>query len=247
MIVVRHDFPTMDYCCTELASHLTASARRRVAEAGKFTLVLAGGSTPKQLYQLLAAPPFADTFPWSQTHFFWGDERCVPPGHPHSNYRMAQETLFNQLPVPPANIHRMAGDMDPATAALAYEGLLRSFFAPGACSIESADFPCFDLILLGLGPDGHTASLFPDSPALAEQTRWVVATPPPPLEPRVPRLTLTLPVLNHAASVVFLISGPEKKTLADAILAGQEAAELPPAARVRPCDEVHWYVSEQET
>lgn len=174
----------------------------------RFTVALSGGSTPRELYSRLATPDLASRVKWEAVHLFWGDERCVPPGHPDSNYCMVAETLLARVPIPMSNIHRIHGEMVPDQAALQYENGLRIFFG---------DSPCFHLVLLGLGEDGHTASLFPFSPALHEGTHRVVAvpheTPPPPL---VPRVTLTLLAINGARQVVFLVSDASKaKRLAE--------------------------------
>ena len=134
-------------------------ARQAIARSGRFTVALSGGSTPKVLYSLLASPEYRERIDWLHVHLFWGDERCVPPDHPESNYRMVQEALLSKIQIPPENIHRMAGEKDPQTAAVEYEQELRDFFQTKDAA------PRFDLILLGLGEDGHTASLFPGTPA----------------------------------------------------------------------------------
>jgi len=244
----RHDFPTLAECCRQVAGQVVAMANRYVADSGRFSLVLAGGSTPETLYRQLSAPPFVDEMPWTQTHFFWGDERCVPHDHPDSNYRMARETLLRHVNVPTGNIHRMAGHLlAPDTGALAYQGILQDFFGMAEDGrATNCRFPCFDLVLLGMGPDGHTASLFPDSPVLDEQRKWVAAVPPPARAPHVPRLTLTLPVLNRAATTFFLAAGAEKLAIIDAIGRDpQAAAARYPAALVQPQGDLHWYVAER--
>lgn len=203
-----------DFFVTEAQAALRANRH--------FTVALSGGSTPRALYQLLAETPLA----WEAIHLFWGDERCVPPDHADSNYRMTAESLLRRIAIPPENVHRIEGELPPEEAALRYEDELRKFFD---------GVPRFDLILLGLGEDGHTASLFPDSPALHERTRWVVAvshtTPPPPL---VPRVTLTLPVINAARQVVFLVSGAGKAKRLAEVLHVPTPSPLLPASMVRP-------------
>ena len=198
-----------------------------IRTGGRFTVALAGGSTPRQMYGLLAGPSFSSRVDWEHVHFFWGDERCVPPEHSDSNYRMAWEALLSGIYIPDANIHRIQAELPAEEAALAYERELRQFFGD--------EIPCFDLILLGLGPDGHTASLFPGSPALRETSRWVVpvshAAPPPPL---VSRVTLTPPVLNAAAKVVFLVSGAGKAGRLVQVLRGPLQPERLPAQTVQP-------------
>lgn len=208
------------------AEEVALAAARADAARGRFTLALAGGSTPRRLYALLAdaRAPFRARVPWERTHVFFGDERPVPPEHPDSNYRMAREALLDRVPV--ASVHRIPGE-DPA-AAEAYEDELRRFFEvpPGGPP------PRLDLVLLGLGEDGHTASLFPGSDALGERRRWVAA----PLVARlgVHRLTLTLPVLDRAREVLFLVAGADKAEALARVLAPAAGAPALPAALVRP-------------
>ena len=171
-----------------------------VQTAGRCSIVLSGGSSPRTLYGLLASQ-FRTQVPWAHVHVFWGDERYVPPEDSRSNYRMAKEALLDHVPCPPANIHPMPTHFPSAeVAAREYERTLRSHFVK--------EWPEFDLVLLGIGDDGHTASLFPGSLALAERTRWVVAAQAP-VEPHV-RLTLTLPALTRAATIYFLVAGATK-------------------------------------
>jgi 6-phosphogluconolactonase len=190
-------------------------------------VALAGGATPREAYRGIAADEMsgARRLPWACIHLFFGDERCVPPDHPESNFRMAREALLSQVPVPPENIHRMRGELEAAAAADDYQATLQSFFQP-----PPGEFPRFDLILLGLGADGHTASLFPGSPALLETRRLVCANPVPQLDTW--RLTLTLPVLNAAAEVVFVVSGAEKAETLRRVLRG--APHAYPAQAVSP-------------
>ncbi len=199
-----------------------AAARRAVTTRGLFRVALAGGGTPRRTYELLAAEPYRDQVPWPAVEVFWGDERCVPPSDPRSNQRLARMTLLDHVPVPPGRIRPMACVGDPAAAARAYQQLLARRCGPG--------LPRFDLILLGLGADGHTASLFPDHPALQEERRWVTAVTVPGQD--FSRLSLTLPVLNQAAEILFLVAGAEKAPVLGGILSG--AAPQLPAARVRP-------------
>jgi 6-phosphogluconolactonase len=205
-------------------------AARAISLRGFFTLVLAGGSTPRDLYRVLADPTrgFSAHLPWQHIHLFWGDERHVPPEHPESNYRMARETLIDAVPVPPQNVHRIpAEEPEAARAAARYEGELRSFFAGAA-------LPRFDLVLLGLGADGHTASLFPHSPALAERARWVAA---PWVEALAAfRITLTPPVIDRAACVLFLVAGEDKAAAVRAVLEDDGPPAARPARIVRPAD-----------
>jgi 6-phosphogluconolactonase len=203
-------------------------AEEFVKTRGLFTVALSGGSTPRSLYTLLASDRFRDRIPWSKVHLFWGDERCVPPDHPDSNYRMAKEALLSKVPVPSENIHRMPAEQnDPERAAIEYEQAIREFF-----KLARAEWPRFDLILLGLGEDGHTASLFPGTTVLHEQTRLVAAPYVEKLHAH--RLTLTPPVLNHAAHVIFLVSGKAKAGILRDILEGEYQPDQRPAQLIRP-------------
>jgi 6-phosphogluconolactonase len=216
------------------AAELSAAARAAVAQQGRFSLALPGGHTPRGLYALLAGDEaFRTAIPWARTHVFWGDERHVPPEDPDSNYRMAREVLLDRVPLPAANVHRVfAEERDAGRAAARYEQELRGFFG-----LEGAALPRFDFVLLGLGPDGHTASLFPGTSALQEATRLVVATHVPALG--TDRITLTLPVLNQAACVTFLVSGAEKAPVVRAVLEQRRGTPLP-AQRVRPTGRLLW-------
>lgn len=219
----------------EAAQAVADAADEALGRTGRFTLALSGGSTPRRLYARLAAPPFRSRIDWSRLHVFWGDERCVPPDHPDSNYRLAHESLLSRVPIPPERVHRIRGeDSDPERAALDYSEELTRIFG-----LEPGERLRFDLILLGLGADGHTASLFPGSPALNETRRLVVATYVEPV--KAYRLTLTLPVLNAAARVIFLVSGNAK---AEALRAVLEDGPSPrrPASLVRPEREAFWFV-----
>ncbi|MEJ5252907.1 MAG: 6-phosphogluconolactonase [Armatimonadota bacterium] len=212
--------------------HAVAEAIARQAQGARLTLALSGGSTPRALYALLASE-YRLRIDWSRVHLFWGDERYVPHDHPASNYRMARETLIEPLGIPDTNVHPMPTDEpDPWRAALRYEEHLREFFG---------EMPRFDLILLGMGADGHTASLFPGTAALAEWERWV-AVGEAPAEPRV-RLTLTLPVLNSAKRVYFLVAGKDKAQMVRKVL--WENAPLP-AGMVKPeAGEVVWWLDRE--
>lgn len=216
------------------AAQFVALAHDAVAARGTFAVALSGGSTPKALYTLLAVEPYATQVAWEAVHLFWGDERMVPPDHPQSNYRLACETLINHVPLPDANIHRMPGEARPAAAALAYEQLLRAFFG---------EQPRFDLVLLGMGEDGHTASLFPGTAALAEEARWVVANHVPQLDTW--RLTLTLPAINAAAHVTFLVTGASKAAPLAVVLNGGTEGKRLPAGCVAPSDgHLFWLLDE---
>jgi len=213
------------------AEHFVARCVEAVERRGLFTVALSGGSTPKLLYQLLADPnePFRDQIPWSSTHFFWSDERHVPPDHPDSNYRMANEALLAHVPVSQNNVHRVLSENpDAAAAAEAYETVLWALSENG--------LPRLDLILLGLGTDGHTASIFPGSEVLHETKRLVAA---PWVEKlKTYRITMTLALLNNGASVVFLISGKEKAGIVKEVLEGPPQY---PAQAIRPTNgELLW-------
>lgn len=199
-------------------------ASQAAAKDGKFSVALSGGSTPKSLYALLASER-RNSIPWDRTYFFFGDERHVPPGHPDSNYRMANEAMFSKVPVRSENILRIHAEEDAEQAALSYEQTLQTFFF-----LKPGQFPRFDLVLLGMGPDGHTASLFPGSAALNENRRLVVANWVEKFKSY--RITMTFPVLNNAACVIFLTSGADKATMLREVLQN-EKADLP-CQKVRP-------------
>jgi len=211
------------------ADEVIQTALEAVRQRGRFAIALSGGSTPKTLYTLLAANA-ANSLPWDHMYFFWGDERHVPPDHPDSNYRMAHEALLSKVAIPPGNIFRIPSENpDAAAAAEAYEQTIRSFFdaSPGV-------FPRFDLILLGLGPDGHTASLFPESAALQENSRLVAANWVEKLQ--TSRITFTLPLLNAARVVLFLVSGTDKAAILHEVLECKGRDEKYPARLVRPSE-----------
>ena len=193
---------------------------------GVFSVALSGGSTPQRLYQVLAGAPYRGSFPWSRTHWFWGDERFVPYDDAQSNYRMVRAAMLSRAPIPAANIHPIpTADVSPDAAASAYEHDLQSSY--GAARLDAAR-PLFDVTLLGLGPDGHTASLFPGSAALAERDRWVAAVVDAKSEARI---TLTYPVLESSRRVAFLVAGEEKRTILDRLRRGDDTL---PAARLHP-------------
>jgi len=215
---------------------LIRTATEAIAQRGRFSIALSGGSTPRSLYTLIAANA-SSTLPWDKMFFFWGDERHVPADDADSNYRMAKETLLSKVAIPPANIFRIpAENPDADAAAEAYEQTLRKFFDPAP-----GEFPRFDLILLGIGPDGHTASLFPETPALEEKVRLVVANRVEKMN--TVRITLTLPVLNAARCVLFLVSGIDKAGALHEVLEGNGPAEKYPSKLVRPsAGRLIWFV-----
>jgi 6-phosphogluconolactonase len=209
---------------------LAASSR------GRFAICLSGGSTPRRLYQLLAEAPYREAMPWERVHWFWGDERFVPWDHPDSNYRMVREALLAHVPAPAQNIHGIATTGDPAAAAQAYERVLKSYY--GADTLDPTR-PLFDVELLGLGPDGHTASLFPGTKILEERQRWVAEIVG--AKPEV-RITLTYPPLENSRHTAFLVAGADKRAALAGVLAGDLTL---PAARLRSAGELVWYVDEQ--
>jgi 6-phosphogluconolactonase len=213
-------------------------AQQAIARAGRFTVALSGGSTPKILYSLLASPDYRGRVDWLHVHLFWGDERCVPPDHAESNYRMVREALLSRIQIPPENIHRMKGEVAPEEAAASYEVELAQFF-----HLDPGALPCSDLLLLGLGEDGHTASLFPGSAALQETTRLVTTAYVERLQAH--RLTLTLPVINSAAQVSFLLAGETKSAIVKALLGQDSYPAQYPAGQVRPVNgKLTWFITQ---
>jgi 6-phosphogluconolactonase len=211
------------------AEWMTATAS---AAKGPFRVALSGGSTPKALYGLLASDEFRDRFPWRRVFWFWGDERFVPYDHPESNYRMAREAMLLKAPVPPENIFPMPTDGDPEEAARRYDRILQE--AHGTPALDPLR-PLFDIVLLGMGPDGHTASLLPGDKLLDERERWVGAVAHG--RPEI-RITLTYPAIESSRHVAFLVEGAAKAATLGAIRAG--GSQLP-AARVRPRGEMIWF------
>ncbi len=216
-----------DELCHKAAAEFVTLAQKAQRNRGRFAVALSGGTTPRALYSLLAAPEYTEEIFWPQVHLFWGDERCVPPDHADSNYRMVHESLLSKIQIPGANVHRMAGEKEPQVAAAEYEEKLKDFF-----QLAPDVFPRFDLIFLGMGEEGHTASLFPGSDALNERKRLVVATYVEKLNAH--RLTLTLPVLNHGAAVLFLITGANKAPVVKEILKDGSNLSRFPAAQIQP-------------
>jgi 6-phosphogluconolactonase len=220
-----------DELSARAADLLVEAARDSVRERGRFALALAGGSTPEKAYALLAGPGAVARVDWSKAHLFFGDERFVPPDDPRSNYAMVRRSLLAGAPVPPAQVFPVPTDRPtPADSASAYSATLAEAFGllPGGAP------PSFDLVLLGLGEDGHTASLFPGAAALAETRTWVTWSPPGVLPPPVDRVTLTFPVLNAACRVLFLVSGANKAPALRDVLEGGALPQVRPAAGVRP-------------
>ncbi|MBE3564849.1 MAG: 6-phosphogluconolactonase [Thermogemmatispora sp.] len=226
-------YPDSESLSQEAARLVIRLAQEAIVTHGRFTLALAGGSTPRKLYSLLASDPYRGQIDWTRVDIFWSDERCVPPDHPESNYRMAYEVMLSKLPIPAANIHRMPAEQaDRQAAAESYAAELRRVFG-------TAGVPVFDLIQLGMGPEGHTASLFPHQAALHERERLVlpVSVPKPPPE----RLTFTPPILQAARHILFLVTGSDKAEAVRAVLEDQGSPDDYPARLVHAAaGEVAW-------
>ncbi len=218
--------PDPEALAEEAAREFAAAAAEGIAARGVFRVVLSGGSTPRALYRRLTQQPYRDSIDWRRIHFFWTDERCVPPEHERSNYRMAKETLLAPLQVPGENVFRMRGEEEPRQAAAEYAEILKAEF------VSDRGMPRFDLVFLGLGSDGHTASLFPGTKALGETKSRVAANYVAQL--REWRLTLTYPVVNAARHVVCLASGEEKSGAVAKILKKERGYRQLPASLVRP-------------
>jgi len=207
-------YPDATSLARAAAEHFVTLAAEAIAARGRFAVALSGGSTPYVTYTLVASDEFAARVDWPRVHVFWGDERCVPPDHPESNFRLAEEALLSRVPIPPDNVHRVRGELEPEVAAQAYAAELRTFFG--------AQWPRFDLVLLGMGDDGHTASLFPGSAALHETARSVVAVTAHYQDRPAYRVTLTTPAINAAWRVLFLIAGVSKADIVQAVLEGPD-------------------------
>jgi 6-phosphogluconolactonase len=217
----------------EALAHRAAELVLHAAQStiGRFAMALSGGSTPRRLYELMARAPYRSNFPWHRAHMFLGDERFVPHMDERSNYRMAARALFSQVPIAEANVYPVpTSGVSPADAARAYERTLKSFY--GAETLDPAR-PLFDVTLLGLGEDGHTASLFPGTDVLSERKRWVAAV----TEVPEPRITLTYPALEASRQVIFLVAGEEKRAIFARVLQGEQDF---PAARLRPTGGLLW-------
>lgn len=217
-------YPDGEALARGAAELFIAQAQQGIRAAGRFSAALSGGSTPKRAYELLGQPPYRDQVPWDRVHLFWGDERCVPPTDPRSNYRMTKLALLDHVPLPPAQVHRIAGEKPPAEAAAAYEAVLRAFFHDGP--------PRFDLVFLGLGENAHTASLFPGNPVLEETTRWAAEVFV--AEVDMWRVTLTAPTLNAGAVLAFLVAGASKAAVVQEVRSGPYDPQRKPAQLIKP-------------
>lgn len=226
-------YPGVEPLAQAVAEKIVSLASAAIMMRGKFSIALSGGKTPPPLYRLLATGPFLKRIDWKHVHVFWSDERCVPPDHPDSNYRMARETLLDRVPLPSGNIYRMRGELKPSAAATDYEQTLRLFFDQQIT---------FDLHLLGIGTDGHTASLYPGTTALKEEKRWVVANYVEKLNTW--RITMSPLALNAAASVIFMVSGQNKAEALREILEGSGNPLQFPAKLIQPQTAL-WMIDEQ--
>jgi 6-phosphogluconolactonase len=230
-------FPDVETLSRAALDHLLAISQGAIAQRGRFAIALSGGHTPAKLYSLWAqAEQQGRPTRWDRVHLFWGDERYVPKDDPQSNYRMTRETLISQVPIPDENVHPVPTSLSsPEGAAAAYDAQLRDFFGQAP--------PAFDLQLLGLGVEGHTASLFPGSPALEEKRRWVMAVEVAAIPPH--RLTLTLPVLNSARNTCFLVAGKDKREIMAALRNEPDTAPSRfPAGQIRPLGSVVWFLDQ---
>ena len=226
----NHTFEDAETLAQDVAEWLCGLAQ---ASGRPFAVCLSGGSTPRRLYELLATPEIASRFPWNRTHWFWGDERFVPHDSPDSNYGMAREAFLSRVPAPAHNVHAIPTEgLSPEQAATAYEATLKRFY--GADILAPAR-PLFDVTLLGIGENGHTASLFPGQPALQEIRRWVVAVIGTKSEPRI---TLTYPALDSSRDVVFVATGRGKRHVVTRARSGDRTI---PAGLVRPVGRLHWF------
>jgi 6-phosphogluconolactonase len=219
------------------ADRILAAAGDAIRARGRFTLALSGGSTPEKTYTLLSSPPYATRLDWSRVYLFFGDERFVPHDDPRSNYHLANRSLISRAPIDDDHVFAIPTDTSsPSESAARYAQTMASFFGVAA----DGPPPAFDLILLGLGDDGHTASLFPGKPALDEMKAWVTASPPGVLPPPVDRVTFTFPLINAARAVLFLVAGAGKAAVVKQVLEGGPA----PAASVRPAGSLTWMLDE---
>lgn len=229
-----HVVATPEKNARALAGFIARWAGQAIADRGRFTIALSGGSTPRRVYEILTGPPYASQARWDRWHVFWGDERCVPPEDPSSNYRLAKEALLDSVPVPPSQVHRMRGEEPPEEAAERYEAELVGVLGGGT--------PELDLVLLGIGDDGHTASLFPGSAALEEDHRLVISSEGP--RDGTHRLTFTLPLINAARAVAFLASDGSKAEAVRKSIEPHAGETAAPAALVKPASgALHWFLT----
>jgi 6-phosphogluconolactonase len=228
------DLEAISHKAAEIFLHLSG---QYIASAGRFVVALSGGTTPKRFYMLLGSDPLRNMIDWGRVHFFWVDERCVPKEDEESNYKLAFDTFLSKVPVRAANIHRIKGEDGPDKAASEYERDIRKFFG-------ISGFPAFDLIMLGVGEDGHTASLFPRSKPLEEKTR--LAVPVYMKKPISDRVSLTLPVLNNSDQIIFLAAGKSKAHIVRSVLVGDKERKQYPAGLINPVnDKIQWLIDQE--
>ncbi len=217
-------YATADELASGVAELFVEASSHAIATTGAFRVALSGGSTPRLFLRLLATSPYSSRVDWSNVYLYWGDERCVPPTDAASNYRMAKHALIDHVPIPPGNVHRMEGEREPAEAAAAYDALLRDVFA--------GPTPHFDLVLLGLGDNGHAASLFPGKTAVREVERWAVSEFIEAVQ--MSRITLTPPVINASALVAFVVCGKEKARIVRRVIERSRDIDAAPATAIQP-------------
>lgn len=233
-------FPDRDTLALAAAHHFLSIGQAALMHRGRFMVAFSGGTTPKMLFERMHVERMRDSLDWEQVHIFWGDERCVPPDDAASNYRMARESLLDDVRIPASNVHRFMTEMPPDETAKQYQKELQSCFG----LVDDSMLPVFDLVLLGLGSDGHTASLFPGTSVLDEQERWAAAVHVEKLEAW--RVTLTLPVLNAARDVMFLVSGGEKAQILQEVLKAKDQVVKYPAQLVQPAaGRLYWFVDDK--
>ena len=228
-------FPNLDDLSKAAAEYFTKLADKSIRKRGFFSVALSGGSTPKPLYNALVSPDQHGRLDWENTHLFWGDERCVPPNHPNSNYRMVREEMLSNITIPGENIHRVPAELEARMAAFSYEEQLRGFF--------QGEWPRFDLVLLGMGDDGHTASLFPQSAGLNVEQRWFIANYAPELDTW--RLTLTKNAINAARHIAVIVVGDSKAEMLVDVLEGEYRPDVTPIQLIAPKNgQLVWFLDQ---
>jgi 6-phosphogluconolactonase len=232
-------FDDLESLSLAAARALIDAVGRSIEQRRLCSLVLSGGSSPRRLYELLAQPPFKDQINWQKLHVFWSDERCVGPDDPRSNYHLASSSLLRHVPLPPDNIHRMPGEIDPSQAAGRSAEDIRSFFGKDA----AGQFPSFDCVLLGMGADGHIASLFPAKGSTFYEEELVLETRAPEGMPSASRLSMSMGLLTAAREIFFIVSGKDKRPMLDMVLAEDTAVRDCPAARFCERARASWFVA----
>ena len=233
-VYILPDLEAISYKAAEIFLRLS---KQHISSTNRFVVALSGGTTPRKLYTLLGSDIFRNEIDWSNIHFFWVDERCVPGDDEESNYKLAYDTFLSKVSVRTSNIHRIRGEEGPDEAASEYERDMRAFFG-------TSGFPVFDLIMLGIGEDGHTASLFPGTISLEEKTRLAVPVYTKKLKSN--RVTVTLPVLNNADQIIFLVAGRSKTHIVRSVLAGDKKRKQYPAGLINPAnDKIQWLIDRE--